>query len=387
MDLDIVIIGAGVDGLAVASEVSNDGRAVYVIEKNRMFGMETSSRNSEVKHAGIHYTPGSLKARLCIEGRDLLDELVKNGYVHGKNIGKYIVATSQDQVGVLEERLKRGRENGVDEGRPDDEKLRIISGAELQKREPNVRAVAALWSPLTGIIDSHGLMEYFLKKAKSKGGDVVYETELIGIDKINGGYEITVKEGGGSIEKYTTRVLINAAGLKADEVAQMAGIDVDAAGYRQHYCKGEYFRVNGHRGKLNSLIYPVPEAHGLGVHATLELDRETGEIAGLKLGPNAFYIGRDADYSVDPSHQQEFFELAKPVLPFLEYDDLCPDQAGIRPKLKGPDDEGEPDFIVREESDKGFPGLITLAGNESPGLTAATAKGPHVAEIVDNILE
>lgn len=374
--MDIAIIGGGVVGLAIASELAEDGKSVYVLEKNRQFGMETSSRNSEVRHAGIYYAPGSLQAQLCVEGARMIDELVGGGAIKGRQIGKYIVAVNDAQVKELEQRLEIGKVNGV-------QGLEIISGKDLKKREPNVEAVAALWSPSTGIFDSHGLMDYFLKKAKSKGGDIVYGSEIMGVDKVNGGYELTVKESNGSVEKYTTRIIINAAGLKADEIAAMAGIDIDEAGYRQHYCKGEYFRVTGHTGKVHSLVYPLPDEHSLGIHATPELDRETGEISGLKLGPNAFYVGRDADYSVDPSHQQEFFESARQFLPFLEYNDLAPDQTGIRPKLKSPNDKEERDFVIREESDRGLPGVVTLVGIESPGLTAAPAIGKYVAGFID----
>ncbi|MHC4661466.1 MAG: NAD(P)/FAD-dependent oxidoreductase [Planctomycetota bacterium] len=376
MEADITIIGAGVIGLAVASELADDSASIFTLERHDKFGQETSSRNSEVIHAGIYYPKDSLKAKLCIEGRELLYEIcAKNGIGH-KRTGKLIVATNDEEAKQLEDILERGNANGVDD-------LCMLSEKDAKILEPHVCSVAAIHSPSTGIIDSHELMRYFMAKANDGGAEILYGSEVVGIEKVPDGYEIRTKvfdnDKKKSIEyKFKTGILINCAGLDSDTIAEMAGIDIKEAGYNLHYCKGQYFSVGGGKNKLiNRLIYPVPKQNtvSLGIHATLNLQGR------MRLGPDAAYIDRIQDYSVDQGRKKEFFESARKFLPFLTLEDLEPDTSGIRPKLAGPG-ENVRDFVIKHEADRGFPGLVNLIGIESPGLTASPALAKHVKKIV-----
>ena len=371
---DIAIIGAGVAGLAIAAQVARRDRVVYVLEKNERFGQEISSRQSGVIHSGIYYPAGSLKARFCVEGNRLLYELCQKHGIGHKKLGKLIVATSDAESGQLQELQGKGKRNGA-------EGLRLLSRRELKKLEPDVEGVAALLSPSTGIIDSHALMEYFAAQAREGGAEIACKKKVMDIEKLGNGYKVTVEEADKEVFSFETRLLINCAGLNCDKIAEMAGIDIAKAGYRLHYCKGEYFSVGGGKNKLvKRLIYPVPETKvtGLGVHVTLDLEGR------MRLGPNAEYVD-SIDYTVDTRHKQTFYNSAKKMLPFIEYDDLEPEMAGIRPKLQGPGDDFR-DFVIREESDKGLPGFIDLIGIESPGLTSSPAIGRYVASMVENIL-
>jgi L-2-hydroxyglutarate oxidase LhgO len=370
---DITIIGAGVVGLAIAAQLAHRGRAVYVLEKNERFGQETSSRHSGVIHSGIYYPHGSLKAKLCVEGNRLLYEICPKHGIGHKKLGKLIVAASDEETGQLQELKAKGQRNGA-------EGLRIISRSELKETEPNVEGIAALLSPSTGIIDSHALMEYFVARAKDGGAEVAYNKEVVGIEKLGNGYKVTVDEGDTGKFSFETRILINCAGLYCDKIAELAGIDIGRAGYRLHYCKGEYFTVgNGKNRLVKRLIYPVPEVKGtgLGVHVTLDLEGR------MRLGPNTQYVD-SIDYAVDSRHKDSFYKSAKRMLPFIEYEDLEPEMAGIRPKLQGPGEDVK-DFVIRDESDKGLPGLINLIGIESPGLTSSPAIARYVARLVENI--
>jgi L-2-hydroxyglutarate oxidase LhgO len=371
---DITIIGAGVVGLAIAARVADRNKSVYVLEKNERFGQEISSRHSGVIHSGIYYPQGSLKAKLCVEGNHLIYELCQKHGIGGKKLGKLIVAISDEETEQLQELKERGRRNGA-------AGLKIISRNELKKLEPNVEGVAALLSPWTGIIDSHALMEYFAARAKEGGAEIACRKEVVGIEKVSDGYEITVEENDKDKFSFATHILINCAGLYCDKIAEFAGIHVDKAGYRLHYCKGEYFSVGGGKNKLvKRLIYPMPEVKGtgLGVHATLDLEGR------MRLGPNAEYVD-SIDYSVDSRHKDSFYELARKMLPFIEYADLDPEMAGIRPKLQGPGEDVK-DFVIKDESDKGLPGFINLIGIESPGLTSSPAIARYVAGLVKDLL-
>jgi L-2-hydroxyglutarate oxidase LhgO len=284
------------------------------------------------------------------------------------------MAVSDEETKQLQELQERGQRNGA-------EGLKLISRRELKKLEPNVEGVAALLSPSTGIIDAHGLMGFFAAKAGEGGAEIAYRKNVVGIEKLWDSYKITVDESGKSRFSLATRILINCAGLQCDKIAEMAGIDIARVGYKLHYCKGEYFSVGGGKNRLvNRLIYPVPEVKftGLGVHVTLDLERR------MRLGPNTEYVN-NIDYSVDSRHKDEFYNSAKKMLPFIEYEDLEPEMAGIRPKLQGPGEEVR-DFVIRDEGDKGLPGFIDLIGIESPGLTSSPAIGRHVADLVKRIL-
>lgn len=370
-EVDIAIMGAGVVGLAVAERLSSTYDSLVVIEKNRSFGQETSSRNSEVIHSGIYYAIGSLKARMCVRGRSLLYDFCESNKVPYKKTGKLIVATEKEEVSSIERLFENGKENGVPG-------LSILSWDQMKKMEPSVSGVAALHSPETGILDSHIFMQRLFEKAKGSGASIVFDSEVMAVEKSNGGYKITVKDRSGN-NSIVAKILINCAGLDSDIMAEMAGVDIKANKYDLHYCKGQYFRVNQKKAHLvNKLIYPVPEsgAGGLGVHVTIDLG------GGLRLGPDHKYLDdRIKDYSLDHSKAAAFYRSAKKFLPFLEEDDIAPDMAGIRPKLQSANEEFR-DFVIAEETDKGFPGLIDLIGIESPGLTASLAIAEEVGGMV-----
>jgi L-2-hydroxyglutarate oxidase LhgO len=370
---DITIIGAGVIGLAIAAQIASQHKAVYVLEKNERFGQETSSRHSGVIHSGIYYPYGSLKAKLCVEGNRLLYELCRKHGIGHQKLGKLIVATDDDEIMQLEELRERGQGNGA-------VGLKIISRRELKRLEPNVEGVAALLSPSTGIVDSHALMEHFAARAREGGAEIACRKRVVGIEKASDGYRVTVAEDEKDRFSFTTCILINCAGLYCDKIAELVGIDIGSAGYRLHYCKGEYFTVGNSKSKLvRRLIYPVPEVKGtgLGIHVTLDLEGR------MRLGPNTQYVD-SIDYSVDSRHKDSFYDSAKKILPFIDYEDLEPEMAGIRPKLQGPRDDVR-DFVIRDEVDKGLPGFINLIGIESPGLTASPAIARYVAQLVEGI--
>jgi len=370
--IDIAIIGAGVVGLAVAAQLAKKGRLVYVIERHSSFGQETSSRHSEVMHAGIYYTPASLKAKTCLEGNRLLYEVCRKNKIPHKRCGKLIVANSKDEEKVLEELFENAKNNGV-------EGLEILSKEKIKKMEPQINAEAALYSESSGIIDSHSLMEYFIQKMKQNDADVVYNSEVSRIEKSNSGYKITIKETQRKGLVIESGVVVNSAGLESDIIAEKLGIDIKAQGYDLKYNKGQYFRVTSKKARLlTHLVYPAPQpkAAGLGIHATLDL------AGALRLGPDDKYIDRDkVNYDVDVNDRDKFYTSAKSFLPFLQKDDLIPDTAGIRPKLQG-EGQSERDFLIKEEIGFGFPGFINLIGIESPGLTAAVSIARYVEGLV-----
>ncbi len=367
---DITIIGAGVIGLAIAAEVATADKEVYILEKNETFGQETSSRQSEVIHSGIYYPDGSLKAKLCVAGNHLLYELCRKFGVGCKRLGKLIVATGNEETAELYTLLEKGRRNGV-------EGLKILSRGEMKSLEPNVEGAAAILSPATGIIDSHALMRCLAARAREGKAQIVYRSKVTGIEKVMDGYKVTVEDGTG-IFTFITRILINCAGLYSDKVAELAGIDTAKAGYRLHYCKGEYFNVSGGKNMLvKRLIFPIPppKVAGLGIHVTFDMERR------MRLGPSIHYVD-SIDYIMDNRHQQLFYDSVKIFLPFIEYEDLQPDMAGIRPKLQEPGGDIK-DFVIRDESDKGLPGFINLIGIESPGLTSSPAIAKYVWGLIE----
>lgn len=370
---DVTIIGAGVIGLAIAARVARASRQVYVLEKNESFGLETSSRHSGVIHAGIYYPQGSLKAKLCLAGNRSLYELCQRYNIGHKRLGKLIVAANDEESGELEALLERGRGNGVED-------LRLLSRRELRELESNVEGVAAMLSPSTGIIDSHALMQYFIAKAVEGGAQIAYQSRVVGIERVAEGYEVSVEDGGGE-SSFVTRTLVNSAGLYSDRVAEMAGIDIDRAGYRLHYCKGDYFSLRSRQStRVSRLIYPVPPSDiaGVGIHITFDLEGR------VRLGPDIEYVA-SLDYAIDRRQQKLFYDSVRKLLPAVEYDDLEPEMAGIRPKLQPPGGEIR-DFVIRDEADKGLPAFINLIGIESPGLTAAPAIAEYVAGLIEERL-
>jgi L-2-hydroxyglutarate oxidase LhgO len=357
-EIDVAVIGAGVIGLATAHEIAQDKKQVFVFEKNRSFGLETSSRNSEVIHAGIYYPEGSLKARLCVEGRNLLYDLCNRHNIACKKCGKIIVAEDDNEIHWLQELHEQGTKNGVDD-------LVLLSRTEVKKLEPNVEARAGLLSPSSGILDSHSLLSVLHSRSKDLGAKFVFGTEVIAIERAGRKYRIHIRDRDG-ISALVANIVVNCAGLNSDRIAELAGIDIAKSGYELHYCKGEHFSLaSKYRNLITRLIYPTPEQAGHGIHWRQALDGR------VLLGPSAYYV-EDVDYSVDETHKDYFYSSAKRLFPFVELEDLAPESAGIRPKLQGPD-EGFRDFVITDEQKAGFPGLINLIGIESPGLTAALA--------------
>lgn len=362
--------------MAISVFVSKQERTVYVLEKNPSFGQEASSRNSEVIHAGLYYPQDSLKAKACVEGNRLTYEICQNNKISYKKLGKLIVACEEVEIKRLEQLLVNGQKSGVPG-------LKIIDQAEVKNMEPNIRAQAALYSPSTGIVDSHSLMQYFFQKAKTQGAEFVFQAEVRKIKNQNGGYEVEVCDADGTDFCFFTRVLINCAGLNSDLIAESVGIDIEKEDYKLKPCKGEYFRVGSNKSRLvKHLIYPEPDENeiSLGIHATPDL----GE--GLRLGPDAQYIEREEiDYNLDNSKREEFCCAVNRFLPFIELEDLTADTAGIRAKLQGPSEPFR-DFVICHEEQKGLPGLINLIGIDSPGLTSAPWIAKYVQDIVETIV-
>ena len=367
-DTPLVVVGAGVVGLAVAARLAPRFPDTVILERRERHGTETSSRNSEVVHAGIYYPAGSAKARLCVRGRELLYERCARLGVPHRVLGKLVVATAPSEVAAVERLHALGTANGAP--------LERMTGAQCRALEPAVPAVDGFLSPRTGIVSAHGLMDSLLAEARRHGALLQPRAELVALERRDRDYRLVLRTPDG-VEETTSERVVNAAGLEADTVAALAGIDVDAAGCRQHWWKGSYFSVAGPRARLVSrLVYPVPTHVSLGVHVVLGLDGR------LRFGPDADHLpGRRLDYSVDLSKRAAFAEAARRLLPALRDDDLAPDVAGIRPKLQGPGDAAR-DFVIVEESARGLPGLVSLAGMDSPGLTASLA----VAEEVDRLL-
>ena len=371
MDAEITIIGAGVIGLAIAEKFSENNGSVFIVEKHSSFGQETSSRNSEVIHAGIYYTQNSLKAKLCVEGKRLLYAYCKRHDIPYKNCGKLIVATTEKEITSLENIRKTAMDNGVDD-------LEILEREQIAEMEPNIFALKALFSPSTGIIDTHSLMKQLETNTINNGGQVAYGTEVTGIKRLKDGYLITLLDADKKKYRFTPRIVINSAGLASDKVSEMVGIYDDNLKIR--FCKGEYFRINPPKNRLvKMLIYPVPYQYmeGIGIHVTIDLG------GGVKLGPDVKFLDSNVyDYTVTPAKQETFFHYAKKYLPFLEFDDITPEMAGIRSKIQKPGDP-QRDFYISHERERGYPGFINLIGMESPGLTSSIAIAKYVNELIN----
>ncbi len=369
--VDVIIIGAGVVGLAIAEKLSTKGKEIIVVEKHDGFGRETSSRNSEVIHAGMYYPQDSLKARLCVEGNRMLYALCAEKGIPCQKTGKIIVAENDEEIEKVNHLLEQGNKNGV-------EGLKLLTEAEIKSLEPEILGKMGLLSPETGIVDTHQLMKYLEQTAESNGVILAYNCEVVGVEKKSDNYVLNIHDADDEMMQLQSTVLINAAGLTSDTIAAFVGIDIDTAVYRIHPCKGEYFGIsNRHKGKVKHLIYPAPTPISLGTHLVLGLD------GGIKIGPNAFYVD-EIDYDVDPSHLEEFQKSASRFLPFIEIGDLSPDMSGIRPKLQRKRELFH-DFVICEESARGFPGLINLVGIESPGLTSCLSIAEEVEKIFSNL--
>lgn len=356
VDIDCVVIGAGVVGLAIARALAQSGREVLVAEATEAIGTGTSSRNSEVIHAGIYYPAGSLKARLCVRGKHLLYAYCAERGIPHKRLGKLIVATSAEQAAQLEGIAQRARANGVDD-------LQFISGEDAMRLEPALQCTAALVSPSTGIVDSHALMLAYQGDAENAGAQCVFHTPLVsGRVRPEGGFDLQF--GGDDAMSLSCNVLINSAGLQAPALARR--IDgVPAASIPTDYlCKGSYFTLSG-RAPFSRLIYPVPQHAGLGVHLTLDMGGQA------KFGPDTEWVGTE-DYTLDPARAEVFYAAVRSYWPALPDDALAPGYTGIRPKISGPH-EPAADFVIAGPAAHGVRGLVNLFGIESPGLTSSLA--------------
>ena len=365
--VDCIIAGAGVVGLAVARSLAARGLDTLILEAADAIGTQTSSRNSEVIHAGIHYPPGSLKARLCVEGREMLYLYCAARSIPHRRSGKLIVATEEAQEPVLASVLGNATACGVDD-------LSILSATEARALEPALRCTAALLSPSTGIIDSHALMLALLGEAEELGSVLSLNTRIVS-GRIEPGrivLQTTDTTKGGVFEIATSR-LVNAAGLGAVALARsLEGFDRRLLP-KLSYAKGNYFSA-GRRAPFSRLIYPVPEPGGLGVHLTFDLDG----IA--RFGPDVEWTDV-LDYRVDPARAAAFYGAIRRYWPDLPDDSLQPAYSGIRPKLSGPG-EANRDFVVQDAATHGIEGLVNLFGIESPGLTSSLAVAEHVARIL-----
>ena len=373
MKTDAVVVGGGVVGLAVAMRLARGGRAVVLLERHPSFGREASSRNSEVVHAGMYYPTGSLKARLCVAGNRSLHAWCAGHGVELRRIGKFIVASADAGIPALERIKERAEANGVTA-------LRWAEPGELARAEPHVRAVAALFSPDTGIVDSHGLMQSLADAAVAAGAVLAWGHDVTGAEPAGRGYRVAFRDPSGDAGSVDADVVVNAAGLGADLLAAGMGLDIDALQYRVCYVKGSYFRLSeAWRGRLRHLVYPVPYAGlaGLGSHVTLDL------AGGIRLGPDVEFLpDRSADYSVAPARAADFANAARGYLPELNPEDLRPDLAGIRARRVLADATVSPDFVIAEESVRGLPGWVNLIGIESPGLTGCLEIADRVAELL-----
>lgn len=365
-DIDAVVIGAGVIGLAIARELAMGGRSVIVLEGADAIGTGTSSRNSEVIHAGIYYPPGSLKARACVEGRRRLYAYMDAHGVPYRRCGKLIAAVEEEELAGIEALCARGQANGVTD-------LRMVSGAEARALEPAVHAVGGALSPSTGIVDSHALMLAYQGDAEAHGAMVAFLTPFEGAEILGEG-RIAVHAGGAEPARIETAALINAAGLHASRVAErIAGLDPAHVPVTR-YARGHYFVLAG-RCPFTRLIYPAPNNAGLGVHLTLDLGGQA------RFGPDVEWID-DIEYAVDPARGESFYAAIRRYWPGLPRDSLVPGYSGIRPKLVGPSDPPA-DFRIDGPEAHGVPGLVNLFGMESPGLTASLALAADVAARLD----
>lgn len=359
--VDCVVIGAGVVGLACARSLAEAGREVVILERETGFGSGISARNSEVIHAGLYYPPGSLKARLCVEGRELLYAwCAERGVAHAR-CGKLVVAARAEQMDRLQQIAARARANGVTD-------LRLLERTEVAALEPALDVHAALLSPSTGIVDSHAFMLALRGEIEDAGGALAFHAPLLSAKVVPEGFEIEI--GGESPMSLQCRLLINSAGLAAPAIARaIEGMPADHIP-TAYYAKGNYFSCST-RAPFSHLIYPVPEPGGLGVHLTIDLGGQA------KFGPDVEWID-EIDYAVDPTRADRFYPAIRRYWPTLPDGALTPSYSGIRPKIVPPA-VARQDFVIEGAGDHGVAGLINLFGIESPGLTSSLAIADDVA--------
>lgn len=364
--VECVVIGAGVVGLAVARALAQAGREVLVLERHEGIGTETSSRNSEVVHAGIYYPNGSLKARLCVAGREALYGFCAEHGVAAPRLGKIIVATDEAQIAGLEKLKRTAEGNGVDD-------LAWLDQAELKRLEPALKGVCGLLSPSTGIVDSHAYMVALQGDAENAGALLVFHSPVERATLAHNGDHV-IEVGGAEPMRLACRMLVNSGGLHAPALARrFAGLE-PARVPADHLAKGNYYTLSGCRAPFKRLIYPAPEAAGLGIHLTLDLAGQA------RFGPDVEWV-ETIDYTVDPRRSDSFYAAIRTYWPDLPDGALQPGYSGMRPKLQAP---GEPakDYVIQGPRDHGVPGLVNLFGIESPGLTSSLAIAGMVADLL-----
>ncbi len=365
-EVDAIVIGAGAVGLACALQLARRLDSVVLIERETSPGREISSRNSGVIHAGIYYPGDSLKTRLCIEGKKLLYQWCEAHDVPHARTGKLIVATSDEDEERLRRLARHAKQVGVGELQP-------LTGAEVAQQEPELRCQAALYSPTSGVVDVHELLASFLREMRQAHGLPVFQTVVEEIERPGRDWIVRTRDTMDRETEIRTRRVINAAGLSALEMAERSGLPPRERPWRLYPCKGSYFALQaGAPPTKHSLIYPLPQGAGLGVHITADLS------GARRAGPDAMYVD-ELDYSVDESHAERFAEAVARYLPAIRPEHLAPDYAGIRPKLVGPGG-GFADFVIA--TPKSQPGVVHLIGIESPGLTASLAIGARVSEMI-----
>lgn len=367
--VDCVVVGAGVVGLAVARALARAGHETLILEAEDAFGTVTSARNSEVIHAGIYYPAGSLKARLCVEGRRQLYDYCRDHGVDHRRCGKLIVATDAAQEAELARIAAHARANGVDD-------LEVLDAAQARALEPALNCTAALLSPSTGIIDSHGYMLSLLGEAEAAGAMLALLSPVRSLHPQADGIDVVAGDDDEPVLR--ARLVVNAAGLAAPDLARrVEGIDA-AALPTAYYSKGSYFTLSG-RAPFSRLVYPVPEPGGLGVHLTLDLGGQA------RFGPDVQWV-EAPDYEVDPARAEHFYAEIRRYWPALRDAALAPGYAGVRPKIAAP---GEPaaDFRIDDAGVHGIAGLINLFGIESPGLTASLAIADEVGRLAATAFE
>lgn len=360
-DFETVVIGAGVIGLAIAYELASRGQDVLVVERNATFGEETSSRNSEVIHAGIYYPANSLKAQFCVRGKNLLYQYCETHKIPHARTGKLIVATSEAELPVLNDIQKKARAHNVSD-------LTFVTASELLKIEPELNAVKALLSPSTGIIDTHQYMLSLVGQIENKGGMIAYNTCFNQAASLGGGFKIRCDD-----TEFTCQNLINSGGLFSQQNALKIQHHPAIQIPERHLTKGSYFTMTK-PSPFRHLIYPVPNTASLGVHVTLDL---AGQI---RFGPDQEWTDQ-LNYEVDPNRAEYFYEAIRKYYPALPAESLMPAYAGIRPKVQGPNDPMK-DFDIQGPRSHGMNGLVSMYGMESPGLTSSLAIANYVADLL-----
>lgn len=363
-DIECIVVGAGVVGLAVACALAKQGKEVLIVESASLFGSGISSRNSEVIHAGLYYPPSSLKAKLCLRGKELLYEFCDEHHVPYQRTGKLLVATDNAEIKQLMAIKDNAEKCGVDD-------LTLLQGAEIQAIEPGLDCQMAILSPSTGIVDSHALMLALLGEAENANAQLALNTTLKQVDIKDPQHFLCYFDDDAQTQ-LSCAYLINASGLHATELAkQFDGLDKKHIPQAYYYCKGRYFSYSG-KSPFKHLIYPMPNKDGLGIHLTLDLGGQ------IKFGPDVAWVEQE-NYDVEVEHAESFYQAVRRYWPSLKDGTLQPAYAGIRPKLSGAEQKAA-DFVISTEAQHGVAGLVNLFGIESPGLTAAMAIAEEVAK-------